>query len=442
MAGPSLEELTKPISADDPCGPDLELDGDPDYLNFLAAAGSALPQSYFRAREASGGELRLFDPKMIAIGEHLAAAEPLIAKTRDIRLVVLIAKLLILNRDLAGFVTCLRSLAVLLSEHWDDVHPRSEDGDFTFRGVALEAIDVIPTVTMPLQFMPITQSRRFGPVSYRTYLTAQGRATATEGEASLDAATVERVLEECELDDLVLARQQIADILTTLQQIGETWATKSGTDETLGFSQLSELSRDMAFWLDEIIRRRDPAAMEAFASDAEAEPQAADAVASGASQIGSIAGCASALDAVALYFARYEPSSPARLLILQSQQLLGKSFVEVLQILVPTHVEQAALRLGRNGALELPLLRMTEGRGLADFSLEEGEPAGQSYDVTSRAQALGIIDQVSAYFKSVEPSSPIPMLLDRTRDFGQKDFLSLLQSVLPSDALRSPDAQQ
>ena len=49
MAGLNFAELTKPISADEPCGPDLE--DDLDFMNATARLEVALPASYFRRDE-------------------------------------------------------------------------------------------------------------------------------------------------------------------------------------------------------------------------------------------------------------------------------------------------------------------------------------------------------------------------------------------------------
>jgi type VI secretion system protein ImpA len=63
------------------------------------------------------------------------------------------------------------------------------------------------------------------------------------------------------------------------------------------------------------------------------------------------------------------------------------------------------------------------------------------YSVTNRGQALALLEQVSAFFRNVEPSSPVPFLADRARELAQRDFLSLLVDVLPSGSLRAPDNQ-
>ena len=99
----------------------------------------------------------------------------LLARTRDLRLIVLLAKLSILNRDLNGFAGYLTAICTLLETQWSTVHPRDEDGDFTYRAVTIESLDVLPTVVNPLQFQPLIESRRFGTVTYRAYQTATGR---------------------------------------------------------------------------------------------------------------------------------------------------------------------------------------------------------------------------------------------------------------------------
>ena len=55
--------------------------------------------------------------------------------------------------------------------------------------------------------------------------------------------------------------------------------------------------------------------------------------------------------------------------------------------------------------------------------------------IRSRSQALSVLDQVAAYFRAAEPSSPIPFIIERARDLAQRDFLSVLKTLLPADTL-------
>ena len=65
------------------------------------------------------------------------------------------------------------------------MHPRDDDGDFTYRAVTIESLDVLPTVVNPIQFQPLIESRRFGTVTYRAYQTATGEIAATEKPISI-----------------------------------------------------------------------------------------------------------------------------------------------------------------------------------------------------------------------------------------------------------------
>jgi type VI secretion system protein ImpA len=155
-----------------------------------------------------------------------------------------------------------------------------------------------------------------------------------------------------------------------------------------------------------------------------------------------MAAAAAALEAVSNYFCRSEPSSPALLLVRQAQQMLGKSFVEALRILVPLHAEAAAINVGKDRFFDLPIERMAgllDGLPTPDMAVS-GSPV-VAFSVDSRGQALGLLDHVGAYFRNVEPSSPVPFLIDRAREMAQRDFLSLLRDVLPEGALKTLDNQ-
>jgi type VI secretion system protein ImpA len=62
--------------------------------------------------------------------------------------------------------------------------------------------------------------------------------------------------------------------------------------------------------------------------------------------------------------------------------------------------------------------------------------------VGSRPEALALLDQVRAYYRATEPTSPVPLLIERARTFAEQDFMSLLKDVLPEGGLKSTETQQ
>ncbi|WP_407147014.1 ImpA family type VI secretion system protein [Bradyrhizobium sp. ORS 86] len=430
-----VASLTQPIAAEDPCGPDLDAIGDVQYLNFFASAESLLPMSFFEVVNANGERGR-FDPKAVDFAGQFAAAQPLLARTRDLRLNVLLAKFSILNRDLDGFLNCLRATNLLLREQWDAVHPRGEDGNYALRAVTVEAIDVFPTVINPLQFLPLIENRRHGSLNYRAYQVAKGEIPA--GDADVDGpdlATIERIVSETDLDTLKAASARCAAVATELSDLKAIWHEKLNSGQPISLDRLSGLVNEMAAWLAGLVTARDPAAIAAPAEVSAVDEQVApDAI----GVLASSAQASAALAAVADYFARMEPSSPALLLVRQAQEMVGKSFIEVMRMLVPSHLENAAINIGRDKVFDLPIERMAE-LAPAPSSTTESDAQDIVFSIENRAQALDLLTKVASFFRAAEPSSPIPFLVDRARDLAQRDFLSLLNDVLPEGALKTID---
>src|SRR5262249_743143 len=136
--------------------------------------------------------------------------------------------------------------------------------------------------------------------------------------------------------------------------------------------------------LNSVVTKRDPAAaLRQQAANAGPEPAAATMA---GSELRSLADVANALAAVALSFARNEPSNPALPLVRQGQQLMGKSFIEVMKVLVPgKQVEQAAITIGAAQTLHLPLGRLSELAASEQHCAETdgGAPPGRRIEVAT-----------------------------------------------------------
>ena len=83
--------IADPITAEAPCGPDI--DAEPEVMNFMSVAEAQLPDSY-----------RGFDKKAFEAKPTLAKLNELLAKSRDLRILVLASKFYILSDNLSGFV--------------------------------------------------------------------------------------------------------------------------------------------------------------------------------------------------------------------------------------------------------------------------------------------------------------------------------------------------
>jgi type VI secretion system protein ImpA len=66
----------------------------------------------------------------------------------------------------------------------------------------------------------------------------------------------------------------------------------------------------------------------------------------------------------------------------------------------------------------------------------EGQPGGAAAGFTggvinSRQDAIRALDAVADYFRRNEPSSPIPMFVERSKRLVAKDFLEVLADIAP-----------
>lgn len=390
MAALNFADLAKPVSADDPCGPDP--DADPDVMNVMARLEVALPTSYFR-RDDEGRQIP-FDRSTIDFPVAFGDLGKVLKQSRDLRGFVLAGKLCLLNRDIAGFAASLGLIVSYLGDYWEEVYPRAEDGDFIMREVALQGLDENATVALPLQHAPLFLSKRLGPVMFRSQLVASGELRPGEDEKHPDAGGINAALKEVELSDLTAMLGHVTAIRDAQLRLRAIWSEKLGTDQAVTFPRLAGLVGQIIAFLEAAIERKAPGGQGAAGAEV---PAAVGGAATGTIVVAALPPgvCASVDEAQAAlagclaYFRRVEPSSPAVLLIGQAQRLIGKSLIEVIQIMFPEHVDKAMLEIGDDTKYQLPLERLGgdgSGGGYGDDSGEDdgyasdGDEESSSYD--------------------------------------------------------------
>jgi len=416
--------ITAALTEDLPCGPNP--DGDPELENFLASGEGQLPASFFS-----------FSKSSLDVPSLLQQITELLQKFRDLRLVVLAGKFSILAGNVEDFCDAIVALSELLQERWEHVHPLGMDGDFSFRSAYLASLDDLPTVVLPLQYAPLVTDRRAGAISYRSHLIATGAVQRRPDEAAIDRAAIREALIKSEIETLKATYDAVVHLDTALKQIRARFIDQVGFEQAPSFEKLGPLASDIAAWLKDVLTERDPSLVlgEAAvpASDGPAAEEGAPAQ-GGLPTPRSTPDAIEALKAIERYYAGQEPSSPAVLLVRQAQQLIGKSFVEAMQFLAPTLMDKATIRIGGDApfALTMAQLKTLAGQssGAAPGSTGNGEAKPQEYAVLTRADAAALMEIIERYYRKREPSSPIPLLLERARLFVDRDFSAVLKDIL------------
>lgn len=421
------------ISEDNPCGPDLDLEGDAEFLNFLASTEGQLPASYYA-----------FDRASIDFPAALQTAEALLKRTLDMRLLALMAKLSILNRDLAGFAERLGNIAWLVKERWEAANPKADGGDYSGRIAQLMTLEDNAVVLLPLQYAPLIETNREGVLSYRdqmlvtgatqprsvTLYDLQGEKRTTEPEKFMAPNSIARALSDVEIGTLAGAVATLKNLGASIQSIKAATTEHVGYEKAVELPKLAKLVGEMTEFLRAALQKRDPSLAPPPEAPIAAEAAASDAAAAAPAAFASRAEVDAALASAFGYFAASEPTSPALLLIGQARETLGKNLYEVMKLLAPPHADAARLFVGPDGAFTVPVKSLSS----APTPAIQSAPAQPA---PSRAAAIALIDAVSAHMQKAEPSSPVPYLLDRARNLATRDFVSLLQDVLPEEAIAS-----
>lgn len=434
------DSLRLPVSDDAPSGPDLDDTGDAVYADYLMLAGSRLPERFFN-REGSGSDREVpFDRARIDIDAETAAINELLARTRDVRLLVLEARFQALAGSFSGFASSLQDIAELTETFWDTFHPAVREDDDGRRQSAIEELENQVQVVLPLTYAPLVGSGG-AAVSYRSYMLASGKARPRGDEP---VPTLDEVMEALassrNTDQATAAANAVRDARAALDTIRNTFTSKAGYGSAPSFERLGKLLAEIAALLSEVRPDIAPAGDAGVAAGTESSPTGEPAPSRpsvGAVQIATQHEAAAALLAAELYFHQHEPSAPALILIHQARMLFGKPLVAALEALLPTMAPSAVLRFDGSQRFDIGLDQMRVVTEDAAFNAELTEPETDTPEIVfsaeNRNDAASLMLGVEAFYRSVEPSSPIPMLLSKARSYLNKDFSAILNELLPKE---------
>ena len=99
--------------------------------------------------------------------------------------------------------------------------------------------------------------------------------------------------------------------------------------------------------------------------------------------------------------------------------------------------DQLSTQLNKMGHALRAQLAVHPGRSESDAAAAEPSTNGGASQgaalgpVKSRQDAIRALDAVSAFFRQTEPSSPVPLFLERAKRLVSKDFLEVLADIAP-----------
>ena len=433
-----------PVTEDRPCGPDLS-EEDGEYLNYTITAPDRLPGKY-----VSPGTGQLFDPASIKIAAEEKPIFSLLKRSKDLRLIAVLAQFRILSGDLGGFAECLEGAAELLTTWWADVHPAPDNGDVEMRELALDVLSHPVRVIAPINYLRLFYDSKLGYVMLRHHRIAGRPEMAYPGEEvpALNDVTKAVTAEEAR-DEVVTILADAGRCRAAIATILEIWSTNAPSAPPPNVSELDNVLAALETFLKlgagqsrkpsagDVATNADQKAdaavgersglMQAVRSVFRTDPERAKAL-----KIKSHVEAKAVLVRLEEYFQTKEPSSPSGLLVRQARMLVGRPLIEALEALAPAKVEAMIIQVDKASGFSLGVakIRALSTSDNSETQAWETKASASTVPIETREDVFLAIQTVEEFLFETEPSSPVPMLLSQARAFMSKDFATIMRELL------------
>lgn len=335
----NIEEFLAPISTDRPCGENLEYDAD------FQAMGQA---SQGKAEQQFGDTIIPAEPAdWNTVEKH---ATSLLSRTKDLRVMLALTHAWTRRRGLPGYADGLLLVQEALSRYWDTLYPLLEEYGETdpfYRINALAGLSDKSDLTLAVRNASLLRSNG-DEISLRD---AQALLDGSKTECPDYPGGRPRLIDELARGDqpgtaaVPLINARLLAIRSLLiGHLGE-----SGVPEMEQLLKTTSLVASACEVTDisKLLPNRETQAGQPDAPAA-AAPQAVQPVADWHSmQVTSRADAQLMLEKAKQYFAQYEPSHPAPLMIERVQRLSELNFMDIIRDLAPDGVNQLDNIFGR-----------------------------------------------------------------------------------------------
>ncbi|MEM6973768.1 MAG: type VI secretion system protein TssA [Pseudomonadota bacterium] len=342
-----VDALLRPISDDEPSGPDMEYESEFTAL-FLAAQPGA-------EQEMGDSVIEATEPDWAEVSRQCGE---ILKRTHDLRVGVVMAQAVLKREGWTAFAEATRYLKGLIDERWETCHPQldaEDDNDPTMRANAMRNLCDNDGLLKALHRQPLTESRMFGRMALRDLEVASGDAAQPKDmEKAPDMTEVAAAFTDTGNEKVTEIRDATAQARDHLKEIAKTFD-----------AQIGGLSPDLApivTMMTQIASEVDRYCETPSAGEAEDET-AGDAAAAGDDGVGAGAGVGSggraatvavaapgtissredvdrALGKIIDYYNKNEPSSPLPMILARARRLVTADFMTIMQDLAPAGVSE------------------------------------------------------------------------------------------------------
>lgn len=342
-----VETLLKPISEEQPCGPDQRYERA--YLDVLRISEGE-PEVEMAKPSGERFTVAAKEPSWREVQDGCIAV---FAKSKDLRIAMLLTLASLRSAGYPGLRDGLALVHGLVTQWWDKFYPAldpEDNNDPTERMNIIAGLAVPPgTFSDPSRFQdrtrqaPIVSSRQLGPLSLADLMIVSGDLPAPTGEGVrvVDSNLVESIFEEVDTEPLEQTAKLIEECGDLVKSIEDALTEKVGAGKAIDLSTYRAILVEASKQVRKRLAKRGigpPDGGDSPGADQGGQGGRAGGGARLAGEIQSASDVLLAIDKVCRYYELHEPSSPVPLLMVCAKQVVGKSFQEIYRVLPPEAV--------------------------------------------------------------------------------------------------------
>ena len=321
-----------------PCGPNLEYD--PAFLELEQASLGKSEVQY-------GNTITPAVPPEWKVVKKLALE--LLARSRDLRVAMPLARALLALHGTAGFADGIGLVERMLDERWDSVHPQldpDDDNDPMLRINSLATLADAATIVRELKETAFLHMPGLGPLSIRVLEMASGELPVPEGQPAVALSSIAAAIADIEAERLQSALDAARRAHDSAANIEVLLVRHVGSAQALNLDLLTRTLKRMSDFLASQVPTEAAPQAQAVAEEVTGGDATPFKAASISGEIGSRADVVKMLDKILAYYEKCEPSSPVPMLLERAKRLAPKSFFEIMEDLAPDSVSQLAVIRG------------------------------------------------------------------------------------------------
>src|SRR5262245_62092373 len=247
MSALDVEALLSPVSAEAPCGENLEYDAA--YV-LMEQAGVGKPEQQFGETVIPAEEP---DWKEIQ-----SQAEALLPRSKDLRIAVYLTRSAVRTGGLAGLADGLEVLAGYIEKYWDSVHPQldPDDNDPTQRVNSLASLCDADATLKGVREATLVGSRATGKFCYRDVLIASGELPPPAGTPKVEQSSIDGAFEGSDPGELKATGKTLERALGMARQLEANFNDKVGAGSGPDLKPLLDVLAPMSKLVNQKLAQR------------------------------------------------------------------------------------------------------------------------------------------------------------------------------------------